>query len=78
MPPALVQRKASQPEAEVLYPTTTLPSLLTALAPLEKLPPPKSPNGVKLAVAAGNEDWEKATKIIAISIKLIIINNITF
>src|SRR5262245_56054509 len=43
----LVQRKASDPEADVPSPTTTEPSAETPLAVLLKLPPAKSPRPTK-------------------------------
>jgi hypothetical protein len=43
MPPPLVQRKASKPEAEKLWPTTTLPSAETPKALLTTIPPGRSP-----------------------------------
>ena len=43
MPPACVQRKASDPEAEAPWPTMTEPSAETARAWLEKPSPGRSP-----------------------------------
>src|SRR5436190_17207410 len=55
MPPPAVQRKACEPEAELPVPTTTEPSPLTALAPLSKTPPGRSPSGVRMAAAEAVE-----------------------
>src|SRR5262249_28063422 len=44
MPVSLVQRNASNPEADSLDPTTTEPSPETPLATLLKTPPGKSPS----------------------------------
>src|SRR5258705_542819 len=55
MPPPAVQRKVCEPEAELLVPTTTEPSPLTAFARLSNTPPGRSPNGVRLAAAEAVE-----------------------
>ncbi len=52
MPPAAVQRNASVPGAETLWPTTTEPSPETRKALLSKIPPGRSPKPVNDASEA--------------------------
>ena len=51
MPVLWVQRKASLPSVPRLKPTTTLPSFETPLGCEEKVPPWRSPIGVKVALS---------------------------
>lgn len=53
MPPALVQRNASDPKADNAPPTTTEPSAEIALALLSAPPPGKNPSPEKLLEALG-------------------------
>ena len=53
MPVLWVQRKASLPSVARLKPTTTLPSFDTPLGCEEKVPPGRSPIGVKVAALSG-------------------------